>query len=173
MKTTEVREEIIVPRAIEREWRRSIKKGMEFLDGYFERKDWVNDIDIDSLDLNDESMCVAGQLFATHADAEAEGIWADSGYGWAIKYVVEHEPWAQSQRRLDSEVAKQLGFYTPTEPDPYDERYEGHDPVEVRVAKRNGVDIGYLWDNDCTHWQLFTREWERELKKRKERLDNA
>jgi hypothetical protein len=175
MKTTTIREEIIVPRAIEREWRRSIRKGMAFLDNYFGRKGWVLDIDLEKLDLHNATTCVAGQLFETHAEQRAENIWADAGYDWAIKYVVEHEPWA-IERGLtvhgtgESVVAKELGFYIPTSEYDDDDLYEGDDPIESRIARRNGVDIHYLWKNDCNHWQLFTREWERAIKKRIDQL---
>lgn len=163
--TTLTRDEVIVPRAIEREWRKAIREGMKFLDNYYDRKDWVNDIDLNTLDLNDGTLCVAGQLFETEHQANQNGH--QNGYEWVLKYVVEHEPWAEG---LDEhQMAKKLGFYVPTdETDDDDPGYD--DPIEKRIAKRNGVTVGDLWHIQASHWELFTREWEHAIIKRREEL---
>lgn len=168
--TPKFRDDIVVPRAIEREWRRAIRKGMEFLDRYYDRKDWVNDIDLETLDLNDATTCVAGQLFGSEYEAARNGV--TSGYEWVLKYVVEHEPWAEkvSNSSFSSErykaYAQELGFYAPTFED---EEFE-EDPIEERIARRNNIEVADLYQFGSGHWELFTREWERAITKRRQEL---
>lgn len=169
-------EDVLIPSHISEEWDQSIARGMKFLDTYFVRKDWVDEIDLEGLDLNDSTRCVCGQIFATHAESEeAYGFGIKTGYEWALKFVMEHDleedddPYDRERR--EGQWSEEHGFYAPLTGDfTDDDEFDGYDPEE-EIYKLNGFDTYGQWrETGFDYWGLFTERWKSSLKKRKEHL---
>lgn len=164
----------MIPPRMEQEFEERIERGVEFLDNYFETKDWVSEIDLEALDLNDSTRCVCGQLFDSQGNkvfnGQDEGL---SGYDYAIRHVVEHDgedPGSSYEARREYEQSliqnsTNYGFNI-VKGDIEDE------DLDDEIARFNGFDPDsqreYLLDDEFpTAWGVLTRMWTERLEKRK------
>lgn len=134
-----------LPEDIRISWNEAIQRGMEFLDGYFETPEWVNRIDLDKLTLDLCDSCVCGQLF----NEEGEKVGLNSGYDYAVQYVME-------QGAVDDEgrfAARHYGFFLP----------DGYEDIDA-VREHNNAGVG------LNVWDLFTQEWITAIEKRRANL---
>lgn len=136
-----------------------IDRGMEFLDEYLGSPEWVNEIDLKALDLNDANTCVCGQLFRADTGRrtiEDEDIGESDGYSYAIKWVIEHgvprDNSFNSGKVLD--VVSDHGFSL------WNEEW-----IEERLSDHNDVTIHMV-----DPWELLTDLWTERIEKRRAEL---
>lgn len=167
---------LTVPTKVLDRYHETITRGMEFLDGYLGGPEWVDEIDLEALDLENSSQCVCGQLFdemtgrRTVEDMDTED--GQDGYGYALKHVLEHGvPEGEIDQQWDKHVrgihaAQYLGFSINDE------------PVEEAIAEHNGYpNVAAMWHDDdldiddiLSPWVLLTRMWTERIEKRRAEL---
>ena len=150
----------VIPTEIDEEWRLSIKRGMAFLDEYFDTDRWALEISLEALDLADTKTCVCGQLFESYAEQERQENGASSGfsgYDWALQYVIERGP-REDKSEVSASSAAEFGFYVPGEVS-----NEGDDG-EFAYELIEDANPGQL---PPSAWELFTQYWAEAITERK------
>lgn len=164
---------ITIPAEVEDLYNDTITRSMNFLDDYLGGIDWVNEIDLEALDLECATQCVCGQLFDAETGVRTiEGMDNEDGYAYALKHVVEHgvpeevraEYEDEAEHVARSKMAEYLGFCIDS------------DSVDDLIAKGNGYENAKaMWDDDGVDeiphpWDLLTKTWTERIEKRRAEL---
>ncbi len=166
---------IEVPEQIHDEYHQIIDRSMAFLDEYLGTVEWVNDIDLEALDLEISSECICGQLFDMDTGYRVvEDMDTTDGYSYALKYVIERgvpdevvknlKERSTGEHVYESLTAEYLGFSLD------DDKYN------TMIAKHNGYRgwVDMITDTDVVDypspWQMLTDTWIERIEKRKAEL---
>jgi hypothetical protein len=140
---------LTVPEEVMRAWDEVIDNGIEFLDGYL-GEEWVREIDLEELDINDTSKCVCGQLFDPETGRQAVTEGHTDGYSWAVSNVIEHGvPADYGFNLFDDEC------FSVEETDEFDLVAGANPKYEI---------------SSFTMFDLFTARWAERIEKRKAEL---